>query len=285
MKLRLAVVINVVLASVAWAQEVSPHQLVQQGNDQLRAGQYDDAIETFKQAAELLPESAEIAYDQGIAHYRKGNFETAKEQFITALKTRDPTLEAKAKFNLGNCAYAGALAKRENIQEAVTELQSAILHYKDTIESDPTDKEARINVEMAQLFMKDLLDKQKQQQQQQQNEQSENQQQNESSEKQDQQDQQQSGEQEQDRQDEGEQQQGEQQQDGQQPDEQQPQSGEKQEQQAQTAEQQQQDGQERKMSREEAMRLLQLIRDKEMQRRRELSRRTRARFAPVDKDW
>ena len=48
MKLRLAVVINAVLASVAWAQEVSPRKLVQQGNDQLRAGQYDNAIETFK---------------------------------------------------------------------------------------------------------------------------------------------------------------------------------------------------------------------------------------------
>lgn len=296
MRIGLVIIINAALACAAEAQGVSPQELVRQANEQLRSGQYDEAIEKYKQAAELLPDVAEIAYNRAIGHYRNGDFDNATEQFITSLKTRDPELEAKAKFNLGNCAYAAALAKKDNIPEAVKHLKSAILHYKDAIESNPQDKDARINIEMAQLLMKDLLDKQKQQEEEQQDEddnqdeeqdqeqQDENQDQQQEGE--DQQDQEQSGDQEQQQDGEGEQQQDEQQQGGQQ---QQAGEGQQQEQQqTQAAEEQQQQGekgQERKMTREEAQRLLQMIRDKEMQRRRNLARRIRAKHAPVDKDW
>ncbi len=314
MRIGLVIIINAALACAAAAQDVSPQELVRQANEQLRSGQYDEAIEKYKQAAELLPDVAEIAYNRAIGHYRNGDFDNATEQFITSLKTRDPELEAKAKFNLGNCAYAAALAKKDNIPEAVEHLKSAILHYKDAIESNPQDKDARINIEMAQLLMKDLLDKQKQQQEEQQDEdqnqdeqkdqeeQDENQdpQQDQEGEDQqqeqasDQQDQEQSGDQEQQQDGEDQQQQNEQQQGQQQQDEQeqgQPQAGEGQQQeqqQTQAAEEQQQQGkkgQERKMTREEAQRLLQMIRDKEMQRRRNLARRARTKHAPVDKDW
>ena len=316
MRALLTIAIGMVLASGAGAEDASPQELVKQGNGQLHAGNYDQAIETYKQAAELLPDSPEIAYNQAIGHYRKGEFERAREMFITSLKTRDPDLEASAKFNLGNCAYAAALDKRENIPEALEELQSAILHYKDAIETNPDDLDARINIEMAQLLMKDLLDKQKQQQEEQdqqnaeqedqeqdqddqqqeqdEEQEGENEEQQQQNEQEQEQDQQQSGEQEQDQQGE-EQQQGEQQQDqeegeeqeGNPQQEQEQQAGEEsqQQQQARAGEQDDQKGQERKMTREEAKRLLQLIRDKEMQRRREQARRARVKHAPVKKDW
>ncbi|MCH8963751.1 MAG: tetratricopeptide repeat protein [Planctomycetes bacterium] len=302
MKIALVIAINAAMACATWAEDASPQELVRQANAHLQAGQYDEAIEKYEQAAELLPDAAEIAYNRAIGHYRKGDFENAKEQFITSLKTRDPELEAKAKFNLGNCAYAAALAKKDNIPEAVEHLKSAILHYKDAIESNPQDTDARINIEMAQLLMKDLLDKQKQKQEEQQNqdqkedaqkdqeEQDENkdQQQDQPSE---QQDQQQPGDQEQQQEGESEPQQNEQQQGQQQHNEQKQQAGDDQkyeQQQNQNAEQQSQQGQkgqERKMTREEAKQLLQMIRDKEMQRRSELARRARVKLAPVDKDW
>lgn len=314
MRIALVIFINTAMACAVWAQDTSPQELVRQANDHLQAGQYDQAIEKYQRAAELLPDAAEIAYNRAIGHYRKGEFENAKEQFITSLETRDPELEAKAKFNLGNCAYAAALAKKDNIPGAVEDLKSAILHYKDAIESNPQDKDARINIEMAQLLMKDLLDKQKQQQEEQQNEdqnqdeeqdqeqQDENQDQQQDQEGEDQhqdqsaqqQDQEQSGDQQQqpdgdDQQQRDEQQQGQQQQDEQQKGQQQAgQDQEQEQQQPQTAEQPQQQGQkgqERKMTREEAKRLLQMIRDKDMRRRRELARRARVKLAPVDKDW
>lgn len=318
MRILLTLAITLTLASGAGAQDASPQELVKQGNGQLHAGNYDQAIDTYKQAAELLPDSPEIAYNQAIGHYRKGEFERAREMFITSLKTRDPGLEASAKFNLGNCAYAAALGKMENIPEALEELQSAILHYKDAIETNPEDLDARVNIEMAQLLMKDLLDKQKQQQEKEQDqqdgeqedqEQNQNDQQQEKDEEQEgeneeqqqdeqdqeqQQDQQQSGEREEDQQGED-QQQGQQQQDqeggeeqeGNPQQEQEQQAGEEsqEQQQAQAGEQDDQKGQERKMTREEAKRLLQLIRDKEMQRRREQARRARVKHAPVKKDW
>lgn len=305
MRALLTIAVGMALASGAGAEDASPRELVKQGNGQLHAGNYDQAIETYQRAAELLPDSPEIAYNQAIGHYRKGEFERAREMFITSLKTRDPDLEAGAKFNLGNCAYAAALGKRENIPEALQELQSAILHYKDAIETNPHDLDARINIEMAQLLMKDLLDKQKQQEEEQDQEdnEQENQQQNqddpqqqeqegeneEQQQNEQEQDQQQSAEQEEDQQREEQQQD---QQDGEEQEgnpqqEQEQQAGEESQdqQQARAGEQDDQKGEERKMTREEAKRLLQLIRDKEMQRRREQARRARVKHAPVKKDW
>jgi len=38
------------------------------------------------------------------------------QQFVQALATREPALEAKTKFNLGNCAYSQALQNQDNLQ-------------------------------------------------------------------------------------------------------------------------------------------------------------------------
>lgn len=306
-----------VLAGTLPAQQRSPYQLAREAQAALDSGEFDQAIETYDQALEALPDSDTLLYNQGVAQYRKGDLDAARELFLKSLKTRDPELEAKAKFNLGNCAYASALAHQEDIQTAVGELEQAIRHYKDAIRAAPDDEDPRVNMEMSQLLMKQLLDRQQQQQNQQgdgeQNDQQQEQQDQQQQEPQDQQqekqqqDQQQSGEQN-DRQQEQQQQSGEQDRQEQESEheQQQQQSGE--EQKGQEQQQQQQQGQqdqqqqtgdpqqaqqaqgqkgdeEQRMTREQAMRLLQLIRDREMQRREQLRRSQRARLAPVEKDW
>ncbi len=128
----------------------------------LKAGEYEKALEGFRDAEVSFPESSELAYNRGVALYRLGSFDEAKAAFASALSTRDLALEQKAKFNLGNCAYSQALQKLTDYAGAIEELRRAIDYYRDALELDPDDQDARANIETAYLLVKDLLDKKKQ---------------------------------------------------------------------------------------------------------------------------
>ena len=260
--------------------EAPPHELVASANKALAKGAYDEALAGYEQAAKSLPDSPELAYNRGVTYYRKGELDKATEQFTKALLTRDLSLEAKVKFNLGNCAYADALKKQSDLKVALERLGLAIGHYKDAIEANPEDRDARANMEMAQLLMKDLLDKQKQEQEKQkpasqpesqpasrpesqpasqpsaENQQKKQAQQQDEQKKDQQAKQEQAGK----------------------PDQQEQSKDKQGAQQAVPAEL-------RQMSKEEADKLLQAVRDKEQQRRAEQARLLLVRPVPVEKDW
>ena len=301
-RLRMAnlVVCMVVLcgAGRAIAEELPPADRVHEANKLYAAGDYDKALETYKLAEVDCPECPEIAYDEGLVRYRQRDFEGARKLFNQALSTKDLDIEAKAKFNLGNVAYSQALEKMSNLQEAIEQARLAIAHYRDALDVNPQDNDARANIETAQLLIKDLLDKQKQQQenQQQQDQQNQDQQKQDQQQQQDeqQQDQKQQGEQDQQKEDEQQSEEQQQQQEGEQSQEQQSeqqQSEQQQQQDGDQADEQQQEEQQaapreaRELTEEEAARLLQAVRDKEAQRREELAERRRARRAPVTRDW
>ncbi len=152
----------VLLAGTARAEtNLSAAQWVARGNEALAAGKSDEALEAFARADAALPDSPVVAYNRGIAHYRRGDFEKARGAFADALRTRDPALEAKAKFNLGNCAYSSALTKLTDLPAAIDDLRRAIDFWRDGLQLGPDDRAARENIETAQLLMKDLLDKEK----------------------------------------------------------------------------------------------------------------------------
>lgn len=308
-----AVIGCVLIGSVAVAQEPSASKLVAEGNQALAAGDPVKAAHLYNQAAELKPDNPEIAYNRGVAKYRNGEFEKATEHFREALATRDLTLDAKARYNLGNCAYSQALKQQAELPAAIDKLKEAIAYYREALEVDPKDRSARANIERAQLLMKHLMDQEKQRQEQQ-KQQGDQDQQNEEEDQQDQQPQSQPSSQpgeQQPKQDE--QQQGdkdkqqesaskEQQEKGEQSEQQQAQQeqqGEPGDEELKAADEQSQQGQQgeqageprqaqaKPMSREEAERLLQAVRDKERQRREEQADRE-ARFlmpVPVERDW
>lgn len=290
--------IGIGLAGSALAADRTLVKQVESGNAKYAAGEFDEALEVYKLAEADCPECPELAYNQGLAHYRMRDFEKAHEKFNEALLTRDLRLEQRAKYNLGNVAYAQALEKMADPKEAVEHAQRAIAFYRDALELDENDTQARANIEIAQLLIKQLLDEQKQQQEQEPNQQEDQQQQSEQNEQcdnpqqgqsdeqpenqQDQQEQQQEGSQDQES---DEQQQQQQQQEGQegQPEQQEQQSGD-----AEPGDQQQAQAQQyeqRELTREEAERLLQAVRDKEAQRRDEKARQMRAKRVPVKRDW
>jgi Ca-activated chloride channel family protein len=286
-----AALVAAALAMPVQAAERSPRELVADANKLISAGEFQKALDAYKSAEVTLPDAPELAYDQGVAYYRLKDYAKAREQFTKALTTRDLALEARAKYNLGNCAYAESLQKLSDLQAAFDGLRQAISHYRDALEINPNDNDARANIEMAQLLIKDLLDKQKQQQEQQKKDQKQDQQ------KQDQpkQDQQQQDQQQQQQQNpesqpssqpsKSQEEKQDQKQDQQQKQQQEQKAAEDQQKQEQREAQKPQSGEKRAMTQQEAERLLQAVRDREKQHQDQQARRVRVKRVPVEKDW
>jgi len=344
------------------ALAASVEETVRRGNEALEQGNFDEAIATYQQAAVDGPGRAELIYNQAVAHYRKGEYEQARGLFTQVIGSADGQLEAKARFNLGDCDYAEAVALAEKDKPAaIDRLYRAISHFRGALQANPSENGARANIELAQLLIKKLQQQQKQQQKQKQdqqkqqdqkdkkqsdeNQQSENQQDDnqKSPQNQQQKDQQKNkGEQKQDESTKGDKQKGDEKeepnkQEGKQGSEQsesqkqkqkqkqerdQEQGAEKQQQQDQPSkspqdeeqqqplqqqaggEQQDSDNQvaqpqgmpqfggkptaeqeSRPMTKEEAQKMLQAVRDRNLMRRLEQMEQRRSRHVPVDRDW
>ncbi|QDU99103.1 VWA domain-containing protein [Lignipirellula cremea] len=332
-----------------------PADLVRKANQALHAGEFDQAMADYQQAAESDPNRPELLYNQAVVQYRQGQYDQARQLFAQATATADSALDAKARYNLANCDYAEAVQLATSDKPAAIErLQSAIPQYRAALQGDPTDTDARANLQLAQLLINQLQQEEEQEQQdeQQKDDQQKDDQQQDDQQKDDQQkdDQQQDGQQQDDQQQDGQQQDG-QQQDGQQQDDQQQdgqqQDGQQQDDQQQDGQQQddqqndgqQQDGQQksedepqepsdqqgqpspdgeeandpaqqppaggqpgeaspddqgeelpafdntRSMTKEEAQKMLQAVRDRELLRHLQQQRQTQRQRLPVDRDW
>ncbi len=297
------------------AQTTRPAELVAEAESALAAGEFDRAIHAYRAAEKALPGTPQIAFNEGVAWYRKGDFAKAADAFSRATTGADAALNARISYNLGNCAYATALSQQAQPQEAMQSLRSAITHYRDAIQANAGDVDARANMEAAHRLIRLLEEQQKQQQEQEQDQKKDDQQpqsrpesqpesqpssqpsqneqqKNERSQQQDQQNAQ-SGQQSQDKGSK------EQKQSGKQGQEKESGEQDKQDkhdgklesaQESKTDQKNTKQGQavpatQRAMTPEEAERLLQMIRDRERARMLEWQRQQRARQEKVEKDW
>ena len=293
------------------------------------------AAAAWAEVGRLDPTLAGAAYNQGVARYRAGAFEKAAESFQKSAELGDANLAAQSMYNEGTARYAEALQRldaaapggndptakpalaptadplanpsppADPMKETIKRVEDSLSHFRDAIDADQGNRDARVNAELAARLLRQLREVQQQQQDQQQQDQ---QPQDQQPQDQQPQDQQQQDQQQQDQQPQDQQQQDQQQQD-QQPQDQQPQDQEPQDQEQETQEpgtSEEKDGESEdatadgepssedadasaekpRMTKEEAERLLQSVRDKERQRRQEKAKKDAAGpRTPVKKDW
>lgn len=290
---------------------------VREGNRLLRAGDAEQAMRAYDRAHELAPTAHEIDFDKGLAQFKLGDYEAARQAFENAALSPDDSLVDDAIYSVGNTYHAEALAKRANPQEAIPLLENAMQRYQSVLAGRKDHQAARdANYKAASLWrtLKRQLEQQQQQEQQQQDseqdeeqqedqEQQQQQSQQENQEQQDQQEQQSQDSQQQENQDQASQQeqQNEQQEDQQQSDEQQQQDeqstqdeeqqqnqepsaaqDQQQDQQRQQAEAQRQAEEERRQAERQLRDLMQELRQRN---KRKPEQQQPIRPAPVEKDW
>src|SRR5215831_18479767 len=160
-------------------QAASPYQAVQQGNALYQSGKYAEAAEQYGSASQMVPDAAEIHFNQGNAAYKQQEYRKAHEHYTQALQIADRTLEGKVKYNLGNVEYQQALQNLQQPQAAMPHLRSAMTYYRDSLDVEPQQQDARYNLELSHLLLHKLQQEQQQQNpQQQQGQSQDNQQQN-----------------------------------------------------------------------------------------------------------
>ena len=301
-------VLSVPIVLVALAAGPDPRDAIARAAELYAQQQYEQALAALDAVSERVGPKLRPAWLFGRAAtlYKLGRIDDAREAWTLAASLADPRLEAACRYNLGNCDYQRALAAAKDPQqasEALEWLRRAIENYRDAIRLDPALDDARANLELATRLREQL----RRMQQKQSGNSSQNKSQDKSSKSNDrkQQNRSQPSKQPQQSLDSKQPSPDRQQDDGRgdapQPQQQDasPQDADRSQSQDQQAAQPQVPpattqpsspptdarGRRLRLTREQAERLLQMIRDLERQRREMLRRMQAARQKPVDRDW
>lgn len=141
--------------------EDSIRRQIDAGNAHLAAGRYDDALQSYQEAQRGAGESppAELLHDLAVAQFKLGRLGDARELWVRAAGMRDALFESRARFNLGNCDFAEAreaAGDPQQRQAASKLLERAMLQYRDALRLDPGLADARANLELAARFKQQL---------------------------------------------------------------------------------------------------------------------------------
>ncbi|MBI3872087.1 MAG: tetratricopeptide repeat protein [candidate division Zixibacteria bacterium] len=110
-------------------------------NDLARKGDYNQALDEYQAARVERPTSPEVIYNIGNVYHERGDYDTAAVEYQNALSHLSGPLLPDAYYNLGNTLYR----KRD--------MQAAIAAYKRSLIENPGDLDAKHNLELATRFL------------------------------------------------------------------------------------------------------------------------------------
>lgn len=128
---------------------------VNKGIEAFQQSHWDEALNKFQDALLNDPENPLLHFNIGDVYYKKKNYQEALKSFEKVLSTDDVQLQERAYYNLGNVHYQ------------MNKYQDAISAYKKALELDPTDQDAKHNLELVRAKLKEMAQKQPMNQEQQ----------------------------------------------------------------------------------------------------------------------
>jgi len=125
---------------------------VETGNSRYESQEFDKAKTAYEQAREEIPESSELHFDLGTTELALKNYTEAETAFSRALEGASPALRPKVLANLGLARLQRGLATTDDAgrKEALTQALAAL---EKAVELDPTNTEARKNLELTLLHL------------------------------------------------------------------------------------------------------------------------------------
>ena len=140
-------------------------EMVSEGIAHYKAGNFKAAAGSFADADVARPDDPWIMFDRATAHVGQGDLEKAEELFGKSALSRDQGLAVRSHYNLGTIAASKARAvfgerpqdaSREVRQEGLTLLAQAVAHYRDCLDLAEDHADARYNLELIRLWIKQM---------------------------------------------------------------------------------------------------------------------------------
>ena len=125
---------------------------------------YKDSAERFSKQLRLRPESPELHFNLGSAAYQAGDLDQALVAFSKAVTSPDPTLHAKAEYNLGNTLFKRGTELKEK-EPKIQEWKNALQHYDQALKVEPKNSDAKYNRDLVAKMIEEQEKKQQQEQQ------------------------------------------------------------------------------------------------------------------------
>jgi len=145
-------------------------ELLEEGKKNEAQEAYERALKYYRDAEIEKPESPELSYNIGSVMYQQEKYQDAMEKYHRALSTDELANQAATYYNMGNTLYRSG------------KYPEAIQAYQKCLDINPDDEDAKYNIEFVRKKMKEMLDKETQRQQKQQQQQQEQQRENKSQE-------------------------------------------------------------------------------------------------------
>ena len=123
---------------------------IQEGLNQYQEGLFPEAEKNFAEARSNRPDDRRLDYNLGSSYYKQGKYQEALQDYTqSALDDSYPQLKKNSLYNAGN-----ALFKMGKLKEAEKT-------YKNVLALDPSDMDAKFNLEFVREQLKKKKEKEK----------------------------------------------------------------------------------------------------------------------------
>ncbi|MBW2682946.1 MAG: VWA domain-containing protein [Deltaproteobacteria bacterium] len=143
-----------------------------EGEQAYNEGNYIAASEYYSQKLEKSPDDPELHYNFGTAAYKNNMFDDAIASFSRTLQSNNIDLQKKAYYNRGNSYYRKGLEMVQGDPQATIEQwQQALESLQGVLELTPEDENAQYNHELIKKQLEELQKQQEEKQEQKQQDQ------------------------------------------------------------------------------------------------------------------
>ena len=160
--------VSVLTNAVTLCRADSPADCVKKGNKLFAGQDFEGALEHYNKAdtSGLVPE---VKYNMATVFLAQENLEEAARLYREAAeRAESSSLKQKIHYNLGTVTFQEAKRQTDSdLKKAVKSLEESAGWFRTVLDANPEDSEARHNLEVVRLVLKDLLDRLKDQQSQQ----------------------------------------------------------------------------------------------------------------------
>jgi Ca-activated chloride channel family protein len=134
------------------------------GLDHYNQGDFDKALENFREELKHDPDSPTINFNLGDANYRLQKYDEAFEAYSKAMMSNDPALQEKAYYNAGNSLFMEG-NHAQDLEQQLSNYYDARYQYNQALNRNSEDEQAKKNLRLLEERIKDA-EKQKEEEQQ-----------------------------------------------------------------------------------------------------------------------